>query len=48
MQFFLVKFEIFYEHHPLARHVKYKRTVSLLVTNQLRQISFVQPIWNDL
>ena len=37
----------FNENHPYTRHIKYKRVDSLLVTNQLWQISFLQPIWND-
>ena len=48
MKIFFLKFEISYDDQPPTRHLSTKREISFLVTNQLWQISFVQPIWNDL
>ena len=39
--------EIIYDNHPPTRHIQYKESNSLLVANQLWQIDFFQPIWND-
>ena len=46
-KFFLLKFEVFNENHPPTRHIKNKKIDLAFVTNQLWQISFFQPIWND-
>ena len=44
--FFLI-WIFFNENHTPTRHIKYKGEISFLETNQLWQISFFQPIWND-
>ena len=48
-EIFVLKFEIF-SVKIISPHAiqSTEREISFLVTNQFRQISFVQPIWNDL
>ena len=41
--FFNLRFLQKSSHHQIYHHIKYK----VIVTNQLWQISFFQPIWND-